>query len=227
MLDTLTEFDPAISWEKLHSSWLHKKHWYPELHSLARFEQIRWGSRFYWGFDQPAQLYMGEEHGGTIHLDWWPRSELEQRRQELSNNGTHWNSVQRPPAQASRYTLFYLWEAKIHTTAEEALDAVWLAACFGMWVKNLPDAWRGRFVRVLEEYRYAALGRMRHFGLGEWSHSCRYLLPDSLAGFYRKPEYDLEMMDMVAANISYVLSRWVLVQLVPDWPEPKQRRAND
>jgi hypothetical protein len=225
MLNDLADFDSEISWQKLYTSWSRRMDRYPELAELARFEPVRWASRFYWGFDQPAQLIMSEEDGGVVHLDWWPRYEFESRKQALLSSEPHWNVARQPPAQASRYTLFYLWEAKNHSSADEAIAAVWLAACLGMWHQNLPEAWRGRFARVLEMHRYAALGRIEQLGIDQWSHPCRHLLPDSLADLFRKPEYDLDLMDMVAANIAYVHNRWTTVQLIPDPGQPRTERS--
>lgn len=210
------DFEHELVWEKLYSRWSHTKNRYREFNSMGHFEAVRWRGRLYWGLDQPARLVMGEGAESMIHLDWWPSKELEERRQDLSCPERRWDAPCQPPAQASRYTLFFLWEAKNHAQADEALAAVWLAACLGMWNGTLPGAWRGPFVNILENYRHCALSRLRSLGIGEWSRPCRHLLPDSLAELYRKPEDDFEFIDMIAANMSYVLNRWTMVQLIPE-----------
>lgn len=210
------DFELEPTWEKLYSRWSFTKNRYPEFDQIGHFEAVSWGGRLYLGLDQPAQLVTGEGTEAVVHLDWWPRKELEKRREALQSREPPWDGAYQPPPVASRYTLFYLWEARNHAQPDEALAAVWLAACLGMWNGTLPGAWRGPFVNVLEAYRYCALGRMRDLGIEEWSRPCRHLLPDSLAELYRKPEHDFEFIDMIAANMSYVLSRWAMVRLVPE-----------
>src|SRR5919201_6127034 len=104
-------------------------------------------------------------------LDWWPEEKLFDRRKALTDLG--WFGAQWRTRQGTLHTASLLFECR---EDPEALAAVLIGASRWDKRKGLPEAWRGRICRLLDEMAlliYGNNGVFEQKGLPAWHHASR------------------------------------------------------
>jgi hypothetical protein len=153
-------------------------------------------------------------------LDWWPEDKLFDRRQALADLG--WYGAQWHVRQGTLHTVSLLFKCR---EDPEALAAVLIGASLWDKRKDLPEVWRGRIYRLIDEMALLIHGNNGVFeqkGLPVWHHASREALPFNIVdeefaqSLQPKGFRDLTHIAVIEASLS--LSLWTLVRV---YHEPK------